>query len=336
MLFRIRAGLFDKNCKFSSCAMRLSRSSPGHNLRCTLCTHKTALQHKSTYIYSVYIAHCRFAQTSAQADNPSRRRSSIRSNSAMEEAAAAMEKVPLMQATNSTDATADATADTKDTTAAITPPPATETTYYAASTSSDNAQGPLERFLERLHRISSQFCHKLGGFFLRALSSVMLLVGIVAAVMVQTLAYYYTGVLNGGVLVACALYAPALAAMSVLREELLAVGSSVSGTGPYRTRLVTLAYLVLSVCGFASLCQPLVMHGDGVISVKSMWTGIGGSVFFYYCLLISEVLFAAAHNVSAGRDEDAEGRRREAEDPLWYTQYESMEAGRSRAGASTA
>lgn len=246
----------------------------------------------------------------------------------MEQAAAAMEKVPVPTA--STD---EVSSEVK---------PATETTPLVASVPEEVAEyveidgvetvGPpnfFDRFLIRVHTFFYKFCHALGALFLRGLSTLMLLAGIIVSVILQMLAYYYTGVLNGWVLLACLLYAPTLGAVAVIREEMLLNGISRTGAGPRMSQFVTFAYLIITVAVVASLFQPVLLHGENQISVKSMWTAIGGTALFYYCMLISEVLFAAALNVRRAKEEDEEQRRRDQEDPFWLASYNAVQAGNS-------
>lgn len=246
----------------------------------------------------------------------------------MEQAAAAMEKVPVPTASPDTQ-----TSEIK---------PTTESTPLVASASEDfseyveidgvETEGPpsiFDRFLIRVHTFFNKFCHALGAFFLRGLSTLMLLTGIIASVILQMLAYYYTGVLNGWVFLACLLYAPTLGAVAVIREEMLLNGTSRTGAGPRMSQFVTFAYLIITVAGIASLFQPVLLHGENQISVKSMWTAIGGTAFFYYCMLISEVLFATALNVRRAKEEDEEQRRRDQQEPFWLASYNAAQGGRS-------
>lgn len=237
----------------------------------------------------------------------------------MEHATAAMEKVPL---TTSADAEPAAEAPI-----ALEAPDDDTPSEVAHQVEAEGPPSIFDRFLLRVHSVFYRFCHSLGAFFLWALAHAMLLAGVVAAVILQLLAYYYTGVLNPWVLLACLFYAPTLGSVAVIREEMRLNGTSRSGVGPRMSQFVTFAYLVLTVAGLASLFQPLALHGDNQISVKSMWTSIGGTALFYYCVLISEVLFAAALNVKRSNEYDEELRRRDEEDPAWM-RYHAIEAGR--------
>eukprot|EP00177_Eucheuma_denticulatum_P004212 GFKZ01007633.1.p1 GENE.GFKZ01007633.1~~GFKZ01007633.1.p1 ORF type:complete len:242 (+),score=28.45 GFKZ01007633.1:427-1152(+) len=238
----------------------------------------------------------------------------------MEGAAAAMEKVPLTQ--NSTDEINSNHLPSDPTGSPEMVPPPEYAEIGAVPT-----EGPpsiFDRFLLRVHKFFYRLCHVLGAFFLRALSTCMLFAGIIGAVIVQVLAYYYTGVLNPWVFIACALYAPTLASVAVIREEMLINGTGRSGISPRMSQFVTFAYLVMTVCAGASLFQPLVLHGENQISVKSFWTAIGGTCLFYYCMLMSEVLFGAALSLQKAKLEDEEQRRREQEDPGWMSNYNSI------------
>ncbi|CAN8061861.1 unnamed protein product [Agarophyton chilense] len=182
----------------------------------------------------------------------------------------------------------------------------------------------LDRVMGSIHTTFSYFCHKLGAYFLRFLSFAMLHCGIVCAGIFQLLAFYYTGVLNLYVLLACALYAPALIAVSIIREEIVQNGTSRSGAGPRLTHEVAIAYLLLTLFGVSSVLQPLFMHADNVISYKSMWLSLGGTAIFYYCVLISQVLYASASNVHRARLRDEQLERERANQPFWITRYESL------------
>jgi hypothetical protein len=64
---------------------------------------------------------------------------------------------------------------------------------------------------------------------------------------------------------------------------------------------VTVAYLVMLVAGFLSLVHPVWMRSFNYISAQSTWIAIAGTGLFYYSILISEVLFASAINLSQAR-----------------------------------
>lgn len=241
----------------------------------------------------------------------------------MEQAAAAMEKVPVPSSSDKADEVKPATESTP-----LLPPPSSPLPEIV-SIDAIEIEGPpnlFDRFLLRVHAFFNRFCHALGAFFLRSLSTLMLLAGVVASVILQMLAYYYTGVLNPWVLVACLLYTPTLASVAVIREEMLLNGTRRTGAGPRMSQFVTFAYLIITVAGVASLFQPVLLHGENQISVKSMWTAIGGTAFFYYCMLISEVLFATALNVRRAKEADEEERRRDREDPFWLASYNANRA----------
>lgn len=240
-----------------------------------------------------------------------------------EHAAAAMEKVPLTEASNdhSQHPTSPTSSSSSQQPVKVVAPP------DYAEVGALPTHGPpnmFDRFLFHVHKFFSRFCHMLGSIFLRILSILMLLVGIIGGVIVQVLAYYYTGVLNLWVLAACVLYAPTLGSVAMIREEMLLHGTGGSGTGPRMSQFVTFAYLVMTLSAGASLFQPLMLHGENRISVKSFWTAIGGTLLFYYCMLISEVLFAASLNLRRAKMEDEEQRRRDREDPRWMTNYNSI------------
>lgn len=239
-----------------------------------------------------------------------------------EQAAAAMEKVPLSEASEDTDENPTSNPNQSSIKPNNVVPPPDYAEIGAMPT--EGSPNLFDRFLFQVHKFFYRVCHMLGAFFLHVLSVAMLLAGIIAAVIVQVLAYYYTGVLNLWVLVACLLYAPTLGSVALIREEMLLHGTSRSGTGPRMSQFVTFAYLVMTVSALASVFQPLVLHGENRISVKSFWTAIGGTALFYYCMLISEVLFAASLNLKKAKMEDEEQRRREREDPRWMTNYNSF------------
>ena len=227
----------------------------------------------------------------------------------MDKATSAMENVPLTG------------------TPPVTPTPpdiASDTASNIGSVISDETPRALRPFIKRVHGFFNGFCHLLGAFFLRFLSTIMLLTGIVVGVIVQMLAFYYTGVLNYNVIVATAFYAPALVAMALIRAEMLVNGTSRSGAGPRMTPLVSIAYLLITLFSICSLVQPLALRADAVISSRSMWQSIAGTAFFYYCLLISEILFAAAYNVRKAKEADLEAKRREGMDPAWVAQYDAI------------
>lgn len=239
----------------------------------------------------------------------------------METAEAAMEKVPLLQSEDGIEKQTKA----PDASAAAKPlaPPEEPVPYDAMMTDRPSF---FDRFLLKVHSFFSRFCHVLGSLFLRMLSTVMLLTGIICGVILQLVAYYYTGVLNVWVLLACLFYAPTLVALAVIREEMLLHGVSRSGTGPQMSQFVTFAYLILMVSGMASVLEPLVLHGEHEISAKSMWVSIAGTAAFYYCLLVSEVLFGASLNIrSAHLHEEAAAR--DAAEPRWMARYLATQAG---------
>ncbi|CDF32601.1 unnamed protein product [Chondrus crispus] len=227
-----------------------------------------------------------------------------------------MDKVPVPPRSPASDAVTPSA----ETTPLISPaPPLAD--HPGAPDSAPSDAGIFDRFLTRVHAFFSRFCHSLGAFFLRALSTLMLLAGVVASVVVQMLAYYYTGVLNPWVFLACLLFAPTLAAVTVIRAELNFSGPSRSGAGPRMSQYVTLAYLVITVFAVASLMQPVVMHGENKIPGKSMWTALGGVALFYYSMLVSEVLYAVALNIDRAKERDDELLRRDRDDPFWLSSY---------------
>lgn len=238
----------------------------------------------------------------------------------MDTAAAAMEKVPLVHESDNEE-------DVEDqvkfpvVSADLPPlPPMTPASSIPASSPLLSPPSPgvprqgrisilWDKFLDMAHGFFFSFCHALGAIFLRSLSTFMLVSGIIGGVMIQMLAFYYTGVLNPWVLLSCLFYAPSLCAIAVVREEMLKGGTSRSGIGATRdTKWVTMSYLTLLASASAVLIQPLWMHEENMISVKSTWTSIGGTAYFFYSLLISEVLFGASINVKEARDTDREDR----------------------------
>ncbi|KAI0558206.1 hypothetical protein FGB62_228g07 [Gracilaria domingensis] len=243
----------------------------------------------------------------------------LRTAANMEEAKSAMERVPLLE--NSSE-----NAQTSPQAQSSRPLEDDQISSTELSSQTERNDPPtfMDRIMDRIHAMFLYFCHKLGYFFLSFLSFVMLHCGIVCAGVFQLLAFYYTGVLNLYVLTACLLYAPALFAISIIREEIVQNGTSRSGAGPRLTHEVAFAYLILTVFGISSVLQPLFMHADNVISYKSMWISLGGTSMFYYCLLISEVLFASASNVHRARRREEELERERANQPFWIARYESL------------
>ncbi|PXF46862.1 hypothetical protein BWQ96_03391 [Gracilariopsis chorda] len=236
----------------------------------------------------------------------------------MDEAKSAMERVPLMANSSANDVVMPSTSQH-----AADDEPLSETEFSSQNERNTNPS-LLDRILDRVHAVFSVLCRSLGYLFLRMLSIIMLHCGIIGAGVLQMLAFYYTGVLNSHVLLACLLYAPALCAISVIREEIVLNGTSHSGAGPRITQEVAVAYLILSIAGISSVLHPLFMHAENMISYKSMWTSIGATTFYYYCLLISEVLFASASNVQRSRDREEELERQRANQPFWITRYEAI------------
>ena len=244
----------------------------------------------------------------------------------MEQATAAMDKVPVPPRSPASDAVTPST----ETTPLISPPPPLADhpgARDAAAGDGDGDGGFFDRFLARVHGVFSRFCHSLGTFLLRVISTLMVPAGVILSVQAQMLAYYYTGVLNPWVLLACVLFAPTLAAFAFIRAELNFNGPGRAGAGRRMSQYVTLAYLVMTVCGVASLMQPLVLHGENKITGKSMWTALGGVALFYYCMLVSEVLYAAALIYDRAKELDDELRRRDRDDPFWLTSYNATRRG---------
>lgn len=187
----------------------------------------------------------------------------------------------------------------------------------------------FDRILQSVHKFFYTIVSLTGSFILRTLSTLVLLTGILVAVGLQFYAFYYTGVLNLNVVVACILYAPALAAVAVLREETILNGTNQAGLSPVMTTWVTMAYLVISLSIMGSLIQPLVLRMWNIISARDMGVAIGGTICFYYNLLVSEVLFSTALNLKRVITHDEELNRRRREDPPWMTAYESIRASKS-------
>lgn len=140
--------------------------------------------------------------------------------------------------------------------------------------------------------------HRIGYTTFRILSTLNLFLAVFVGIFAQILAYYYNGALNIQPFIATLLYAPALAAMAVLRENAVVSGTSASGVGVARSRATLFSYLALLISAVLSIVQPVTERwADSGISGTSMWTALGGSFLFFYALLISEVLFAAAINL---------------------------------------
>lgn len=178
----------------------------------------------------------------------------------------------------------------------------------ALSGVSDAAQNAATGAMARVSRFFHWVCYTVGYYLLRLLSTLNLLGAILAGVSLQIIAYYYRGLINAGPLICAALYAPGLAAMAVVREAMLLYGRSQSGYSPQRNRIVTLAYLAMTVSFVLVFAQPIVMRWTRMISSRSMWISVGGSALFYYSLLISEVLFASALSLDQARKEEARAK----------------------------
>jgi len=131
------------------------------------------------------------------------------------------------------------------------------------------------------------------------LSAANLVCGVLVGVFSQVFAYYYQGALAPQPLLAALFFVPALAAMAVLRENLVSGTSSAGyiGFSPVRSRTVLLAYAAMLVSFILSFVQPALARVTNTLSISSMWLAILGNSLFFYCLLISEVLFAAAVNL---------------------------------------
>lgn len=240
----------------------------------------------------------------------------------MEVAAAAMEKVPLVpQSSDEIDETPPDPSLLDPTAPPVVPPPSDSEIGALATEGPPNL---FDRFLLRVHSLFYRLCHVLGHLCLRMLSTFMLLSGIIGSVVFNLRAYYYTGVLNPWLFLACVFMAPTLASVAVIREEMLLYGTSRTGTGPRMSQFVSFAYLIMMICAFASLLQPLILHGEGEISGQSFWLAWAAVVMFYYSLLVSEVLFASALNLRRAKLEDDETRRREREDPSWMVNYNAI------------
>ena len=192
-----------------------------------------------------------------------------------------------------------------------------------------SSPGFMDRVLQGVHKFFYSLVSLTGSFILRFLSTFVLLTGILGAVGLQFYAYYFTGVLNGNVVIACILYAPALAAVGVLREETILNGTDQAGLSPVMTTWVTMAYLIISLTMMGNLIQPLVLRMWNVISARDMGIAIGATVSFYYNLLVSEVLFSTALNLKRVITHDEELGRRRREDPPWMTAYEAIRASKS-------
>lgn len=193
---------------------------------------------------------------------------------------------------------------------------------YGSIRSDAHANSFLNRFLDAAAHFFARICQTTGAFVLRVLSFIVLVAGIIGAVMLQMLGYYYLGVLNVNPLLAVLFYLPTLASLALLREEIRKRGTSLSGLGPERgSRAAALAYMVIIAASAMSILHPIWLRGENVISARSLWTCIGGTAFLYLMLLFSELSFAAAQNLyRAGRheaDEEANaglGRQADAAD----------------------
>lgn len=161
------------------------------------------------------------------------------------------------------------------------------------------------RVLDSIALFFSGFCHTLGAAFLRLLSTVVLVAGVGGAVALNIMGYYYLGVLNPHPLIATLLYLPTLAALALLREEMLKNGTSPSGMGASRdSHAAALGYVLMIFSGSLSVLHPLWMRGDNYISGRSMWTCIGATALFFFSLLFSSLAYASALNIySSGKRE---------------------------------
>lgn len=138
---------------------------------------------------------------------------------------------------------------------------------------------------------------RVGYWMFRVLSTLNLVSAVLVGVFSQIFAYYYQGALAVQPLIAALFFVPALGAMAVLRENLGSGGTTDSGISPVRSRTVLLAYGAMLVSIVLSFAQPTLARVTNTLSIPSMWLAILGSALFFYCLLISEVLFAAAVNL---------------------------------------
>lgn len=138
---------------------------------------------------------------------------------------------------------------------------------------------------------------RVGYWMFRVLSTLNLICGVLLGVFSQIFAYYYQGALAIQPLIAALFFVPALGAMAVLRENSSSMGTTDSVVSPVRSRTVLLAYVSMLVSLILSFAQPTLARVTNTLSVPSMWLAILGSTLFFYCLLISEVLFAAAVNL---------------------------------------
>lgn len=138
------------------------------------------------------------------------------------------------------------------------------------------------------------------------------------------LAFYDSGVLNGNILLSTILYAPTLASAAVIREQMLVNGTGRSGTGPKMTPIVSLSYLVIALFLLASLAHPLILAASQIITNDSMWQSIAATAFFYYCILMSEILFAAAYNIQRAKQTQLIDQTLENQDPLWLSRYQAI------------
>ncbi len=159
---------------------------------------------------------------------------------------------------------------------------------------------------------------RIGYTMFRALSTLNLVAAVVCGVFAQVFAYYYRGALAIEPFIAALIYAPALGSMAVIRETLRSRGTSTSGFSPERSGRVLIAYGFMLGSLIASISQPVLSRWTYGLSETSMWLAIGGSFFFFYCLLISEVLFAAAVNLKVS------AYARETEDLPEETTYGAM------------
>lgn len=139
--------------------------------------------------------------------------------------------------------------------------------------------------------------HVAGYWLFRVLSTLNLIAAVLIGVYGQVFAYYYRGALCVAPLIATIFYALALGGMAILRENMLSNGTSRSGMAPAHSHTVLVAYFVILGSMVCSFVQPVLVRWTHGLSQFSMLGALCATALFFYCLLISEVLFAAAINL---------------------------------------
>lgn len=218
------------------------------------------------------------------------------------------------------------------------PPPDEDAINTAAARIPINLQGETPTgffapFVIKTQAFFQAFCHLMGTFFLRLLSTLMFFLAIIAAVALELFAFYSTGTLNPWLFISCFLYSPSLIALATIREQLIARAALPLSIpiNHHMSYIVAMSYLVIFLSFFFSLALPALLYWDRRINAPSVWASIAATAVFYYCMLLSEVLFAASANLERAKRFDDEERDISSADPTWITNYHTIQStGRSR------